>query len=161
MQVARRLKAPKHSYHAMVGMLTGEDIDGGELVHLAHDLELADVEAVEADELARTARGQAEPEGLVFSGGVGDHQPGRRRRNGRRFGQALGTFTQSVCHQVLLHPVDLAMENPWSPSRSAYWRQPMVGENTARVNRASMTWVGVVSGIWGLRRLLGINASSP
>jgi hypothetical protein len=32
----------------------GEDVDGGELVHLAHAFELADVEAVEADELART-----------------------------------------------------------------------------------------------------------
>jgi len=80
----------------------GEDIDGGELVALAHALELADVEAVEADELARTARGQAEPEGLVFALGVWDHQPGGRRCNGRRFGQALGSFAQSVGHQVLL-----------------------------------------------------------
>ena len=53
----------------------GEDVDGGELVHLAHALELADVEAVEADELARATRGQAEPEGLVLARGVGHHQP--------------------------------------------------------------------------------------
>ena len=32
----------------------------------------------------------------------------------------------------------------------------MVGSTTARVRRAWMTWVGVASGIWGVRRALGI-----
>ena len=57
--------------------------------------------------------------------------------------------------------VDLAITKPWSPSRSAYWRQPIVGSSTARVKRRSRTWVGVAEGIWGERRSLGIKASSP
>jgi hypothetical protein len=68
----------------------------------ADAFELADVEAVEADELARTVAGQAEPEGLVVSGGVGE-QAGGGRRDRRGPGQALGTSTQPVGHQVLLH----------------------------------------------------------
>ena len=81
----------------------GEDVDGRQLVHLARALELVDVEAVEADELARTTTGQAEPEGLVLALGVGHDQPDRCRRNRRRLGQALGPLTQPVRHQVLLH----------------------------------------------------------
>ena len=137
----------------------GEDVDGGELVHLAHALELADVEAVQADELARTPRGQAEPEGLVLPAAsvtspvVAAVMAAARARRWARSPSPWAT--RCFC------TVDLAMENPWSPSRSAYWRQPMVGSVTARVNSASTTWVGVASGIWGARRSLGIRASSP
>ena len=53
----------------------GEDVDGAELVHLANALELADVKAVEADELARTTAGQAEPEGLVLRAASGTTNP--------------------------------------------------------------------------------------
>ena len=80
----------------------GEDVDGGELVHLAHALELADVELIHADELARTTGGQAEPEGLVLPGRLGQ-KPRRRCRNGRRPGQALGAPAQPVGDEVLLH----------------------------------------------------------
>ena len=45
-----------------------------ELVHLAHALELADVERIHADVSAGPTAGQAEPEGLVLSGRFG-HQP--------------------------------------------------------------------------------------
>jgi hypothetical protein len=81
----------------------GEDVDGGELVHLAHALELADVEAVEADELARTAAGQAEPEGLVLAGSAsGTTSPvvaaAMAAARARRWALA-----QPVGHQVLLH----------------------------------------------------------
>ena len=137
----------------------GEDVDGGELVHLAHALELADVEAVDADELARATRGQAEPEGLVFSGRLGDSpvvaaaMAAARARRWERLPSPWAT--RCFC------TVDLAIEKPWSPRRSAYWRQPMVGSSTARVKRASTTWVGVASGIWGARRSLGIRASRP
>ena len=46
----------------------GEDVDGAELVHLAHTLQLPDVEAVQADQLTGASGGQAEPEELVVSG---------------------------------------------------------------------------------------------
>ena len=80
----------------------GEDVDGGELVHLAHALQLADVEAVQADELARTAGGQAEPEGLVLPRRLGQ-KPGGGRRDGGRPGQPLGPPPQTVGDQDLLH----------------------------------------------------------
>ena len=137
----------------------GEDVDGGELVHLAHALELADVEAVQADELARTPGGQAEPEGLVLCAAsvtrpvVAAAMAAALARRWER--RPRPWATSCFC------TVDLAIENPWSPSRSAYWRQPMVGSSTARVSSASTTWVGVASGIWGARRSLGINAVEP
>ena len=80
----------------------GEDVDGGELVHLAHALQVPDVEAVQADQLTGTAGGQAEPEGLVVPGRLG-HQTRRGRRDGCRPGQPLRTSAQAVGHQVLLH----------------------------------------------------------
>jgi hypothetical protein len=137
----------------------GEDVDGGELVHLAHPLELADVEGIHADELARTPAGQAEPEGLLLPGRFGQ-EPRRGRRDGRRPPQALRPPAQPVGHQVPLHG-RLGDGEARSRSRSAYWRQPMVGSTTAKVSRASMTWVGVASGIWGVRRALGIRAARP
>ena len=104
----------------------GEDVDGAELVHLAHALELADVEAVDADELARTARSEAEPEGLVVSGRLS--QKSRRRCRDRRGpGQSASALVPSPWSTRCCCTVDLAMAKPWSPSRSAYWRQPMVG----------------------------------
>src|SRR5664279_4675264 len=111
----------------------GEDVDGSELVHLAHPLQLPDVEAVQADELARTPGGQAEPEELLVPGCVGQEAGGgavmaaARARRWDRFPRPWATR----CFWT----VDLAMENPWSPRRSAYWRQPMVGSTTARVSR--------------------------
>jgi hypothetical protein len=123
----------------------GEDVDGGELVHLADVLELADVKRVHADELARSAASQAEPEGLVFPAAsvkipvVAAAMAAARASRCDRFPRPWAT--RCFC------TVGLAMEKPWSPRRSAYWRQPMVGTVRAMVNSASMTWVGVASGI--------------
>src|SRR5664280_1162674 len=79
----------------------GEDVDGSELVHLAHALQLADVEAVQADELAQTPGGQAEPEEMLVSGCVGQ-ETGGGRGDGGGPGQALRTPSQTVGDQVLL-----------------------------------------------------------
>ena len=137
----------------------GEDVDGGELVHLAHAFEVADVEAVEGDQLARAGRGQAEPERPVLGAAsvtipvvAAAMAAARASRWARR---PSPWSTSSFC------TVDLAIDKPRSASRSAYWRHPMVGSVTARVNSASTTWVGVALGIWGARRSFGMRASSP
>ena len=44
----------------------GKDVDGRELVALAHALEIADVERIHADELARTSGGQQNRKGSSF-----------------------------------------------------------------------------------------------
>jgi hypothetical protein len=67
-----------------------EDVDGGELAHLADTFQVPHVEAVQADELAGTPAGQAEPEGVVFFGRLG-HEPCRHHADGRRPGHPLGT----------------------------------------------------------------------
>ena len=139
----------------------GEDVDGGELVHLADAFEVADVEAVDADELARPTARQAEPEGLVVSRRLGD-EPGGGRRDGRRPGPGAWLVVPRPWSTRCFCTVDLAMEKPWSPRRSAYWRQPIVGSSTARVKRRSSTWVGVAwaSGVPGAPWASGRRARS-
>ena len=81
---------------------SSEDVNGGELVALAHALEVADVEAVETDELAWAAGSQAEPEGFVLPAHLGQQAGGGRRDDGCP-GQALAAQAEPVGDQVLLH----------------------------------------------------------
>ena len=133
----------------------GEDVDGAELVHLAHALELADVEAVDADELARAAGGQAEPEGLVV---------------------AAASVSSPVVAAVMRRPgpgASLACPargRPGAFARST-WRSQSPGHPADRrtgdsrcglkhsQGQEALDHMGrVAEGIWGARRSLGIKA---
>src|SRR6266536_4328027 len=77
-------------------------VDGGELVHLADAFEVADVEAVEGDEVAGPGGEVAEPEGLVVCDRLSDHPRGVCC-DGCSSGHALVPAAQAVTDQDLLN----------------------------------------------------------
>lgn len=70
--------AGRRSEHGPGDASPREGVDSGQSVDVADALELPDVEAVEADQLAGTPGGPAEPEAVLVDRSLGD-QPGRRR----------------------------------------------------------------------------------
>jgi len=80
----------------------GGDVDGGQLVHLADALEVADVKAVGRHQVAGRRAVVAEPERLGVAAGFGG-QPGGGRGDRRSPGHALRASTEPVVDEELLH----------------------------------------------------------
>ena len=77
---------------------TGRGVDGGQLVHLSDAFEMADVEAVDGDQVTRGRGEVAEPERVLLACRLGD-EPGRRRGDRRGACDALIAPAETVLDQ--------------------------------------------------------------
>ena len=132
----------------------GGGVDGGELVHLADAFEVADVEAVQGDEIAGPGGPVAEPERLVVAAGsVTRPVVGGGDRGGS--GDPLGAAAEAVVDEDLLHRRLGDHVAPLSRAGRRTGGSPSVGSTTARVSSSSTTWVGVALGSCGAPPVLG------